>query len=154
MAAYVDHGLSLAERVRAETHLASCPQCTELLAGVARTVADRPGRTPGADDTGETPPLVTRRAVVGAAAAAAAVIAVLAAPSVVRPWLEPDAGLVSLVGSVGEQRSVLGRLTGGIPHAPLGSPPAGGQGGKAAGTDRVLMTAGKIRESFGEKNNR
>jgi CHAT domain-containing protein len=150
MAAYVDHGLSLAERVRAETHLASCPQCTELLAGVARTVADRPGRTPGADDTGETPPLVTRRAVVGAAAAAAAVIAVLAAPSVVRPWLEPDAGLVSLVGSVGEQRSVLGRLTGGIPHAPLGSPPAGGQGGKAAGTDRVLMTAGKIRESFGD----
>ena len=61
----------------------------------------------------EATPLVTRRAVVGAVAAAAAVIAVLVAPSFVRPWLEPDAGLVSLVGSVGEQRSVLGRLTGG-----------------------------------------
>jgi tetratricopeptide (TPR) repeat protein len=150
MAAYVDHCLSLAERARVETHLASCRQCTELLAGVVRTVADMPARTPGVDGTAEATPLVTRRAVVGAATAAAAVIAVLAAPSFVRTWLEPDAGLVSLVGSVGEQRSVLGRLTGGIPHAPFGSPPAGGQGGKAAGTDRVLMTAGKIRESFGD----
>ena len=150
MAAYVDHGLSLAERARVETHLSSCPLCTELLAGVVRTVADMPAQTPGVDGAAEATPLVTRRAVVGAVAAAAAVIAVLAAPSLVRTWLEPDAGLVSLGGSVGEQRSVLGRLTGGIPHAPLGSPPAGGQGGKAAGTDRVLMTAGKIRESFGD----
>ena len=67
-----------------------------------------------------------------------------------RPWLERDAGLVSLVDSVGEQRSVLGRLTGGFPHAPLGVPSAGGQDGRAAETDRVLLTAGKIRESFGE----
>ena len=150
MAAYVDHGLSLAERARVETHLASCPQCTELLAGVVRTVADMPARAPGVDGAAGVPPLVSRRTVAGAAAAAAAVIAVLAAPSLVRTWLEPDAGLVSLVGSVGEHRSVLGRLTGGIPHAPLGSPPAGGQGGKAAETGRVLMTAGKIRESFGD----
>ena len=150
MAAYVDHGLSLAERARVETHLASCPQCTELLAGVVRTVADLPAPMPGVDGVAEAPPLVSRRTVAGAAAAAAAVIAVLVAPSLVRTWLEPDAGLVSLVGSVGEHRSVLGRLTGGIPHAPLGSPPAGGQGGKAAETGRVLMTAGKIRESFGD----
>ncbi|HEX6164264.1 MAG TPA: CHAT domain-containing protein [Vicinamibacterales bacterium] len=87
----------------------------------------------------------------GALAAAAAVVAVLAAPALVRPLLERDSGLVSLVESVGEQRSVLGRLTGGFPHAPLGGPSAGGQDGRAAGTDRVQLTAGRIRESFGER---
>ena len=94
---------------------------------------------------------MTRRSLAGALAAAAAVIAVLATPALVRPWLERDSGLVSLVDSVGEQRSVLGRLTGGFPHAPLGVPSAGGQDGRAAGTDRVQLTAGKIRESFGER---
>ncbi|HEX8027818.1 MAG TPA: hypothetical protein VF491_05120, partial [Vicinamibacterales bacterium] len=78
-------------------------------------------------------------------------IAVVLTPSFLRPWVERDAGLVSLVERVGEQRSVLGRLTGGFPHAPLGVPPAGGQGGRAAGSDRVQLTAGKIRESVGER---
>jgi CHAT domain-containing protein len=86
----------------------------------------------------------------GATAAAAAVIAVLATPAVLRPWLEYDTELVSLAGSVGEHRSVLGRLAGGFPHAPLRGPSAGGQDGQATGTDRVLLTSGRIRESFGE----
>ena len=47
---------------------------------------------------------------------------------------------------------MLGRLTGGLPHAPLGVPSAGGQGGRAAESDRILLTAGKIRESFGERD--
>jgi len=94
---------------------------------------------------------MTRRAFGGALAAAAAVIAVLATPALVRPWLGRDSGLVNLVDSVGEQRSVLGRLTGGFPHAPLGEPSAGGQGGRAAGADRVQLTAGRIRESFGDR---
>ena len=149
LAAYADHGLSLAERARVETHLAACPQCTALLAGVVRTVAELEPYT-HEFDTEEATPLVSRRAVLGAAAAAAAVIAALALPALVRPWLERDAGLVSLAGSVGEHRSVLGRLTGGFPHAPLVVPSAGGQGGQAAGTDRVLLTSGEIRESFGE----
>ena len=96
--------------------------------------------------------MVTRRSLAGALAAAAAVIAVVAAPSFVRPWLDRDTRLVNLVDSVGKQRSVLGRLTGGFPHAPLGAPSAGGQDGRAAGTDRVLLTAGKVRESFGERD--
>ena len=58
---------------------------------------------------------------------------------------------MSLVDSVGEQRSVLGRLTGGFPHAPLYVLSAGGQDGRAAGTDHVQLTAGRIRESFGER---
>ena len=149
VAAYVDHGLSLAERAQVETHLASCRPCTALLAGVVRTAAEIAAFIP---DTGvtEATPFRTRRTVLVALGAAAAVFAVLVVPSTVRPWLERDAGLVSLVDSVGEQRSVLGRLSGGFPHAPLSVSSAGGQDGQAAGTDRVLLTAGRIRESFGE----
>jgi len=150
LAAYVDRGLSLSERARVDAHLAACPQCIALVAGAARTVAELSAHLPAEDDIAEATPLVTRRSVVGALAAAAAVIAVVAMPSLVRPWLERDSGLVSLVDAVGEQRSVLGRLTGGFPHAPLGEPSAGGQDGRAAGTDRVQLIAGKIRESFGD----
>jgi CHAT domain-containing protein len=149
LAAYVDHGLSLSERARVEAHLASCPQCIALVAGAVRTVAEVSAHVPDGVVTAEATPWVTRRSLAGALSAAAAVLAVVALPSLVRPWLERDAGLVSLVVSVGEQRSVLGRLTGGFPHAPLDVPSAGGQDGRAAETDRVLLTAGKIRESFG-----
>jgi CHAT domain-containing protein len=100
-------------------------------------------------DTEDATPAVSRFVVIRGVAAAAAVIAVLALPALLGPWLERDAGLVSLAGSVGEHRSVLGRLTGGFPHAPLLAPSAGGQDGQAAGTDRVLLTSGRIRESFG-----
>ncbi len=83
--------------------------------------------------------------------AAAAVFVVLAAPALLRPWLDRDTGLVSRADSVEGERSVLGRLTGGFPHAPLGVPSAGGQGGRAAEADRIVLTAGKIRESFGTR---
>jgi len=151
LAAYVDRGLSLSERARVDAHLASCPQCIALVAGVARTVEALSVLRPNAAVTAEATPLMTRRAFGGALAAAAAVIAVLATPALVRPWLGRDSGLVNLVDSVGEQRSVLGRLTGGFPHAPLGAPSAGGQGGRPAGGDRVQLTAGKVRESFGDR---
>ncbi|MDP2320833.1 MAG: CHAT domain-containing protein [Acidobacteriota bacterium] len=151
LAAYVDRGLSLAERARVDRHLASCPQCLALVAGVVRTVADVPESTPHAEPAVEIASrAATRRTLVGVLAAAAAVVAVLLTPSLVRPWLDRDTGLVNLVG-VSEQRSVLGRLTGGFPHAPLGVPSAGGQDGRAAETDRILLTAAKIRESFGER---
>ncbi len=149
LAAYVDHGLSLAERLQVETHLASCRQCTAVLAWVVRTGAEVSAFIP---DTGAAEATLsqTRRTVVAALGAAAAVVAVLVVPPLAGPWLERDAGLVSLVDSVAEQRSVLGRLSGGFPHAPLSAPSAGGQDGRTAGTDRVLLTAGRIRESFGE----
>lgn len=151
LAAYLDHGLSLAERARVDVHLASCPHCVAMLAGVARTVADLSAHLPAADVTAEATPWMTRRAWAGALGAAAAVIAVLLMPTVVRHQGDRDAGLVSLVGTVREQRSVLGRLTGGFPHAPLGRPSAGGQDGQAAGNDRIELTAGRIRESVGER---
>jgi tetratricopeptide (TPR) repeat protein len=151
LAAYVDRGLSLSERAGMDAHLASCPQCIALVAGVARTVEELSAHGHDGALPAEATPLVTRRSVAGALAAAAAVIAVLAAPALVRPLLERDSGLVSLVDSVGEQRSVLGRLTGGFLYAPLGEPSAGGQDGRAAGADHVQLTAGRIRESFGER---
>lgn len=151
LAAYVDRGLSLSERARVERHLALCPQCVALVAGAARTVAELSAQAPDEGVLVEATPRAPRRSLAGALAAAAAVIAVVAAPSVMRPWLERDSGLVSLADSVGEQRSVLGRLTGGFPHAPLDGPSAGGQDGRPAGTDRVQFVAGKIRESFGER---
>jgi CHAT domain-containing protein len=151
LAAYIDQGLSLTERARVEAHLASCPRCIAQVAGVARTVAELSASMPDVAVAAEATPLVTRRSLAGALAVAAAVIVVVAAPSLVRPWVGRDAGLVSLVERVGEQRSVLGRLTGGFPHTPLGVPSAGGQDGRAAGTDRVQLTAGKIRESVGER---
>ena len=151
LAAYVDQGLSLSERARVDAHLASCPQCIALLAGVARTVEELSALRPNVAVRAEATPLVTRRAVGSALTAAAAVIAVLVTPALVRPWLGRDSGLVNLVDNVGEERSVLGRLTGGFPHAPLGAPSAGGQDGRAAGADRVQLTAGKVRESFGDR---
>ncbi len=151
LAAYIDRGLSLAERSRVEGHLASCPQCIALVAGVVRTVADVLESMPHAGPAVKIASrAVTRRTLVGVLAAAAAVFVVVFTPSLVRSWQDRDTGLVNLVG-VSEQRSVLGRLTGGFPHAPLGVPSAGGQGGRAAESDRILLTAAKIRESFGER---
>ena len=150
LAAYVDRDLSLTEQSRVEAHLASCHQCVAVVAGVVRTVAEIRDTAPDAGETVEVAPSY-QRTLVGVVSAAAAVIAIAVVPFLVRPWLDRDAGLVSLVGSSPEFRSVLGRLSGGYPHAPLGSPSAGGQGGGAADSDRIHLIAGKIRESFGER---
>ena len=150
LAAYVERGLSLAERAHVESHLASCPHCVAVVAGVVRTAEALAPRMPDAGSVAGATPRVGRRTLVGMLAAAAAVIAVLFVPSMLRPRLDRDAGLVSLVGT-GNERTVLGRLTGGLPHAPLGEPSAGGQDGRAADTVRLVQAADKIRESFGER---
>lgn len=74
LAAYVDHGLSLSERNRAEQHLATCGECMQLLAGAVRTVAELVQHLP---DPELPPPLVSRRAVAGAVLAAAVMALVL-----------------------------------------------------------------------------
>ena len=152
LAAYVDHGLSLAERSRVDAHLVSCPHCIAMVAGVVRTVEAVSEFLPAGAGAVEATPRVDHRSVAGMLTAAAAVLVVLAGPALLRPWLDRDTGLVSRTDSVEGERSVLGRLTGGLPHAPLGVPSAGGQGGRAAGADRIVLIAGKIRESFGERD--
>ena len=151
LAAYADRGLSVVERERVEAHLASCPQCLSLLAGVVRTAVEVSEHTPSATATADARPRVVLRNLVGVLSAAAAVLAVLFVPSLRRSWADRDAGLVSLVETVGSERSVLGRLTGGFPHAPLGAPSAGGQDGRVTGSDQLVLIADKIRESFGER---
>src|SRR5687767_15607795 len=88
LAAYVDRGLSLTERARVDAHLASCPQCIALVAGVARTVAEVSALVAGVVVAAEATPLVTRRYLARVVAVAAAVFAIVAGPSLVRPWLE------------------------------------------------------------------
>ena len=61
LAAYLDHGVSLAERARVEAHLASCPQCLALVAGVARTVAALPADRTGVVSAAASTSLLTRR---------------------------------------------------------------------------------------------
>ena len=151
LAAYVDHGLSLAERSRVDAHLASCPPCMAMLAGVVRTVEAVADLLPAGGVAVEATSRIDRRSIAGMLTAAAAVFVVLAGPALLKPWLDRDTGLVRLADSVEGERSVLGRLTGGFPHAPLGVPSAGGQGGRAAEADRIVLIAGKIRESFGER---
>src|SRR5687767_13359437 len=92
LAAYADQGLSLTERTRVDAHLASCPQCIAVLAGVARTAAELSEHEPDADVVAEIAPALTWRTVAGALTAAAAVIAVLVTPALVRPWLDRDTG--------------------------------------------------------------
>lgn len=151
LAAYLDHGLSLAERARVETHLASCPHCVAMLAGVARTVADLSAHAPEMDVTAKATSWRTGRAWMPALGAAAAVLVVLLVPTVVRHQEDRDAGLASLVDTVTAPRTVLGRLTGGFPHTPLDGPSAGGQDGRTAEDRRVQLAADRIRESVGER---
>ena len=85
LAAYVDRGLSVSERDRVNAHLASCPQCLSLLAGVVRTAAEVSEYTPSATTITDARPRVVLRNLVGVLSAAAAVLAVLFVPSLLRP---------------------------------------------------------------------
>ena len=40
LAAYVDRGLGKRDRTKLEQHIASCPQCIRLIAGVIRTLVE------------------------------------------------------------------------------------------------------------------
>ena len=88
----------------------------------------------------------------GAMAAAATIVAMLSAPMLVTRLQPRDAGLADLADAVGTSRLVEGRLTGGFPHAPLGAPLAGGQGGATVETVRLELAAGKIREDIDRRS--
>lgn len=153
LAAYLDRTLSLAERATLEAHLASCPHCLAAVAGAFRTLAAVPVGAPFIGAVGSpsgAPPRGMWRSLAEVAAAAAAAVAVIVVPALLSPLADRDTALVSLAGSAGNVRPVLGRPTGGFPHAPLGEPPAGGQDGRPAEAVRIVQAAGKIRESFGD----
>lgn len=60
LAAYIDHGLSLAERNRAEQHLATCDQCVDMLAASVLAVNEIAQRLPPPEPE---PPLLGWRVV-------------------------------------------------------------------------------------------
>jgi anti-sigma factor RsiW len=53
LAAYVDRGLSLSERARVDDHLASCPQCIALVAGVVLVGLLHPASVDALDGNGD-----------------------------------------------------------------------------------------------------
>ena len=122
LAAYVDRRLSLAERARLKSHLAFCRECIGILAAVARTVADISYLTPREDGAANGRSPGTRQTLFGVFAAAAAVFVVLAVPPILGPLTDRNADLLRLAGQDREQRTVLGRLTGGFQHARLAGP--------------------------------
>jgi hypothetical protein len=170
VAAYLDRRLAVAERLQFEEHLGGCGQCAALVADSIRTLGDLPERIPvhGPGQYRASPgsPLgnvVWTRAVPGSAdttrgrherpywgalAAAATIVAMFTAPALLSRLEPRDTRLADLAEAVGERRLVEGRLTGGFPHAPLGAPLAGGQGGATVETVRLELAAGRIREDI------
>ncbi len=145
LAAYLECRLDTQAISALEAHLASCGDCSELLAealSVGEVVAPR---VASVDEPAETAGRWTRRVVRGGAVAAA-IVAALVLPEMARP--RGDHKLADLAAAAGARWPVEGRLTGGIPHSSLNAPLAGGQGGAVGDPVRVQLVAGKIREDL------
>jgi CHAT domain-containing protein len=150
LAAYIDRHLSLVERAGVESHLALCPICIAVVAGVTRTLAEVSAGIPQIDIEAEAS-RATRRSLIGALAAVAAVLTVVALPPTLRSWLDRDSASVSLRADLDGERTFLGRLTEGSSQASLNGPSAGSADGQIATGDRILLIATRIRESFGQR---
>jgi len=128
VAAFVDGTLEAPERTRVVAHLATCADCTELVAEIVRTAEELPaesvgGGTPG--HAGRTEKVrYMRRPGLAAFGAVAAIAASIAFFVLSRPAVDP------LVAILGNQRPTLARPTGGFRAGPVASPVrAGGDEG-------------------------
>ena len=144
LAAYVDRQLDDDTTARLEAHLASCAECTELIAE-ALSVGDSVAPRVVFQDE---PAVVGgwARRIVRGGAATAAIVAALILPELAGS--RRDSKLADLAVAAGARWPVEGRLTGGIPHSSLNAPLAGGQGGAVGDPVRVQLVAGKIREDL------
>ncbi|MBY0497567.1 MAG: CHAT domain-containing protein [Cyanobacteria bacterium] len=142
LAAYVDGRLSLVERARLESHLALCPTCIAVVAGVVKTLADLSAAIP-ANVSEPDISRESRRSVLGALVAAAAVLAVLALPPSLQ-WLDRAGAPGELDGA----RTIVAKLT---DESRQGRDSADPLGSAAARNDHILLTASKISESFGQR---
>jgi CHAT domain-containing protein len=145
LAAYVECRLDAQATSALEAHLASCSDCSELLAEALSVREVVVPRVTSVDEPAETAGRWTRRVVRGGAVAAA-IVAALVLPEMARP--RRDYKLADLAAAAGARWPVEGRLTGGIPHSSLNAPLAGGQGGAVGDPVRVQLVAGKIREDL------
>src|SRR5687768_1326435 len=89
LAAYIDGRHSLVERARLESHLALCPTCIAVVAGVARTISEVSASLPDIRIEGDDS-RANRRSVLAALAAVAAVLMVVVLPPSLRTWLNQD----------------------------------------------------------------
>ena len=121
IAAFVDGTLDATGRARVVSHLASCPDCSELVGEVIRTDEDlaQPLASPeSSPDSGVSPGKVLwmrRRGL----AAVGGLVAIAA--SLVLLFLNRGAPLDPLVAIVGDERLILARPTGGFHYGPLRS---------------------------------
>lgn len=148
LASYVDGRLSLVERARLESHLALCPTCIAVVAGVVRTLAEVSVAMPQIAIDADIS-RVSRPSLIGAVAAAAAVLAVLALPPSIQFWLDRDSPAATFQGDSGRERTIVGRLT---EEFPQGTSSTGRRDGTVAASDHILLIAGRIRESFGQRH--
>jgi tetratricopeptide (TPR) repeat protein len=160
LAAYIDGRLPARDLARLERHLLSCLDCQKWLAEAVW--AAEPATATSAAPTGVLVPFdpvlrpaSTRRwgaaKVLGSVAAAAAVVAYLLNPGVLPGATGGDQRLADLAVAAGVSRPVVGRLTGGFPHASLVAPSAGGQGGAVVEPVVLRQAASKIRESIDQR---
>lgn len=143
LASYIDGRLSLVERARLESHLAVCPTCIAVVAGVVRTLADVSAAIPqGAIDVDLS--RSRRGSLVGGVGAAAAVLAVLALPPSIQFWLDRSSPAATFRADADGGRAIVARLT--------EESSAGRPDGAVTTDDRILLIASKIRASFGERH--
>jgi tetratricopeptide (TPR) repeat protein len=140
LAAYIDGGLSPAERTHIEAHLVECADCRDI---VGDTIAARPA------------PVVLRprrswnRIVVagGLLAAAAAVILVV---RLQQPRSGDIPEITRLAKAVGIERVIEPRLTGGFAHGPVPSVMRGAAGSTVP--PRVIVAATEVKEELGSRS--
>ncbi len=157
---YLEGQASTLQRADIEAHLAGCEDCYELFVECAREVAAAPGEEGhapqdapvgaiGAPTRGPAAWFRRQRGWWTAAAAAAAMVAALTWAVLQRTSTgEPrhSTEYVDLVASLGDDRIVLGRLSGGVPYAPAPTEVRGGS--PEAIAPRVQAAAARVQTAL------
>jgi anti-sigma factor RsiW len=141
VAAFVDGTLDASARTRVVRHLASCPDCSELVAEVVRTDAGLTAKSAvaGADRTGSAEVVKPREVLWRSRrglAAMSGLVAVAASITVLLLTRTPDVD--PLVAILGNERVTLARPTGGFRPGPVSSP------NRAAGDSPNLQLAAEV----------
>jgi len=158
LAAWLDQGISAAERQRIDTHLATCEHCRSLVARAAETVRavhhapaghGSEQLTSGPSERGSS---VRTKVLWGAsvlAVAAMLAIAIQVFPKQWLPWRSETAvsKLTELAAAVGTDRTVEGRLTGPFAYGPLRAPSRSEGTSETTARWTLFGAAAKVRQA-------